>query len=145
MKNYYRLFDTYMTDLAGIHAVVALEGKPVTKALTRQFYKGQIFWNEKGFRATFIKYRSGNIKVLSLSKEEYLMDFLTALNEHMEKRRAFLWFRKFSSYLYLVASLAFLFLFMLYAVNKNLSGTLAAAIVLFALRLFYVFCRNRVR
>lgn len=145
MNDYYHLFDTYMTDLARIDAVIALEGSPIKKSLTRQQYSGNIFWRGKCFRATFIKYRSGNIQITGISQDDCLEDFLTVLNEHMENRLAFLWFRKFSSYLYTIASIAFSALFFLFIFTQNIKGIWGTIVILILLRIFYIFCRNRIK
>lgn len=141
-KQRIKLYNTYLTDLKKMGVRVSIKhSKKDVRLYTRTYVKGYVFFQEKRLDAEFIQFRSGNVRVRSVSGE-YSEMFLTSLNEYFETQGYLPMIRQFYLYLYplvspwLSGAMIYFFCYQRYGI------VLMMFVVMAIVRYMYEFARN---
>lgn len=143
MKRKVDLYDTYLTDISSLGAVVILKEEGKKEYFSRTYQKGEIHVEDMVFDADCISFATGNVQILSLwGDKNELSSFLKKLYMRQERRRPILMLRKFLQYLGLLSSVGIGMLSFYFLCCGNVGKFFIGFVIVFFLRLLYSESRN---
>jgi len=138
------LYDTYLSDITPLGAVVILKEEGKTQYFSRTYQKGEVYFNGDMFDAECIYFETGNIQITSLKGEDdKLNPFLQLLYQYQNKHQPRLMLRKFLQYLGLLSSFGIGTLSFYFLCRGEFKNFFIGFVIVFLLRLLYSESRNR--